>query len=89
MPLSRVEQEKLGSLGEKARTMASEQKQGLTDSLREKKDDLVGRVDDKLQQGGDTGSQSGSQLAGGQPSGDTFHAPHDQGSAQDFGAPKI
>ena len=89
MPLSRVEQEKLGSLGEKARTMASEQKQGLTDRLREKKDDLVGRVDDKLQQGGDTGSQSGTQLAGGQPSGDTFHARHDQGSAQDFGAPKI
>ncbi|CAD7339977.1 DUF3618 domain-containing protein [Sphingomonadales bacterium 56] len=84
LPISRVEQEKLGSLGEKARTMASEQKQGLTDTLREKKDDLVGRVDDKLQQGDNTGNQPGNQSTG-----DAFHAQHDQGSARDFGAPKI
>lgn len=48
IPLSRVEQEELGSLGAKARAMASEQKDVLTDTLREKKDELVQKADDAL-----------------------------------------
>jgi len=73
LPISRLEEEKLGPLGEKARTMASEQKDGLAETLREKKDDLVGRADDKLQQG-QQGQQN--QAAGG----DAFHADHGQGN---------
>ena len=42
LPVSRQEQEKLGSVGQKARDMASEQ-------IREKKDQLVENVDQKLQ----------------------------------------
>lgn len=52
LPLSRTEQEKLGQLGEKARAMANEQKDNLTGALREKKDELVNKADDRLQQGG-------------------------------------
>jgi hypothetical protein len=82
LPISRLEEEKLGPLGEKARTMASEQKEGLTETLREKKDDLVGRADDKLQQG-QQGQQN--QAAGG----DAFHADHGSGNQRDFGSPQI
>ncbi|WP_022681560.1 DUF3618 domain-containing protein [Sphingobium bisphenolivorans] len=60
VPLSRTEQEKLGPLGEKARAAASEQKDALTDKLREAKDGLVDKADSSLQQGGET-SSSGQQ----------------------------
>jgi len=62
--------------------MASEQKDGLTETLREKKDDLVGRADDKLQQG-QQGQQN--QAAGGE----AFHADHGQGNQRDFGSPLV
>lgn len=51
LPLSRTEQEKLGTLGEQARSMVSEKKAHLTDTLRERKDELVGKAEEKLQQG--------------------------------------
>lgn len=51
LPLSRAEQEKLGELGEQARTLASEQKESLANTLREKKDEMVDRAESRLQQG--------------------------------------
>lgn len=49
LPLSRAEQETLGGVGEKARALASEQKDGLVDKLREKKDEIVDQADERLQ----------------------------------------
>ena len=51
IPVSRQEQEKLGSLGAKARDVASEQKDQLTSKAMEKKDQLLDKADEKLQQG--------------------------------------
>jgi len=50
LPVSRQEREKLGSLGEKARDMASEQKDQLTSKAMDKKDELLDKVDEKLRQ---------------------------------------
>lgn len=49
LPVSRKEQEKLGSVGLKARDMASEQKDQLASQVREKKDELLLKADQKLQ----------------------------------------
>ena len=49
VPISRQEQEKLGSLGEKAREAANERKDQLTSQLRDKKDELLEKADQKLQ----------------------------------------
>lgn len=49
IPVSRQEQEKLGSVGLKAREMASEQKDQLTSKAMEKKDELLEKADEKLQ----------------------------------------
>ena len=49
LPVSRQEQEKLGSVGQKAREMASEQKDQLTSKAMEKKDELLEKADQKLQ----------------------------------------
>ncbi|MFL6734698.1 MAG: DUF3618 domain-containing protein [Sphingomicrobium sp.] len=49
VPISRTEQDKLGSLGAKARDAASEQKDQLTEQVREKKDELLEKADEKLQ----------------------------------------
>lgn len=57
LPLSRTEQERLGALGEKARSMAAEQKDALAETLREKKDELVEKADSTLQQGGHSASR--------------------------------
>jgi hypothetical protein len=51
IPVSRQEQDKLGSVGLKAREMASEQKDQLTSKAMEKKDELLEKADEKLQQG--------------------------------------
>ena len=48
LPISRQEQEKLGTVGAKARDLADEQKAHLTSQLREKKDEIVRRADEKL-----------------------------------------
>jgi len=55
LPVTRTEQEKLGALGSKARDMVDEKTHEATSQLREKKDDLLERADEKLQpaQGGD------------------------------------
>ena len=50
IPVSRQEQEKLGDIGQKARDMASEQKDQLTSKAMEKKDELLDKADEKLQQ---------------------------------------
>jgi hypothetical protein len=55
LPVTRQEQEKLGSVGLKAREMASEQKDQLTSKAMEKKDDLLEKADQKLQQGSSQG----------------------------------
>ena len=67
LPISRTEQEKLHGLGEKARDAASEQKEQLTSTLREKKDEVVDKADQKLSEtgsSGTSGSSSTSQSAG-------------------------
>jgi hypothetical protein len=51
IPVSRQEREKLGSVGLKAREMATEQKDQLTSKAMEKKDELLQKADEKLQQG--------------------------------------
>ena len=62
LPISRQEQEKLGSLGEQARDMASEQKDQLTEQLRDKKDELVEKADQKLQETTSVGKGSGTEV---------------------------
>jgi hypothetical protein len=52
LPVSRQEQEKLGPLGSKARDMADDQKEQLTSKAMEKKDELLDKADEKLQQRG-------------------------------------
>jgi len=49
IPVSRQEQEKLGGIGQKARELASEQKEQLTSKAMEKKDELLDKADQKLQ----------------------------------------
>lgn len=51
IPVSRTEQEKLGALGSKARDMANERKDQLTEQAMQKKDELLEKADQKLQQG--------------------------------------
>jgi hypothetical protein len=48
VPISRTEQDKLGSLGGKARDMASERKDQLVSQASEKKDELLDKADQKL-----------------------------------------
>ena len=60
IPISRKEQETLGGLGEKARDLASEQKEQLTSQIREKKDELLEKADEKLQKSPSEGGQPGS-----------------------------
>ncbi len=50
LPISRQEQEKFGSVGEKARDMAAEQKDQIASKLSEKKDQVLEKADEKLQQ---------------------------------------
>ena len=54
LPVTRTEKEKLAPLGNKARDMIDEHKEEVTSKLREKKDELLDRADQKLQstQGG-------------------------------------
>ena len=59
IPISRQEQDTLGSVGEKARDMASEQKDKAASMLHEKKDQVLEKADEKIQQAG-SGQQSGS-----------------------------
>ena len=52
LPITRQEQEKLGSVGEKARDMASEQKDQIASKMSEKKDEMLEKADEKIQQSG-------------------------------------
>ena len=61
LPVSRKEQEKLGSIGHKARDMASEQKDQLTSKAMEKKDQLLDKADEKLEQSRQGQSPQGQQ----------------------------
>ena len=56
LPVTRQEKEKLGGVGLKAREMASEQKDQLTSKAMEKKDELLEKVDHKLQRDDGQGS---------------------------------
>jgi hypothetical protein len=60
LPISRQEQEKLGTVGEKARSVAGEQKDAIASQLREKKDQVLEKADGQLQQSsaGDQPAQS-------------------------------
>ena len=83
LPISRQEQEKLGGVGAKARELASEQKDQVASQLREKKDELVEKADQKLQQSGSQpqgGPSQGGELQG-QPSAGSFS----QDRPQQFG----
>ena len=57
LPVSRQEQEKLGSVGRQARDLASEQKEQLTAQLSEKKDELVDKAEQSLRPEGGQGGQ--------------------------------
>lgn len=65
VPLTRVEEEQLSGAGEKAREVIGEQKDNLVSAAREKKDELVAKVEDQAQppagQGGATQSPQGGQ----------------------------
>jgi ElaB/YqjD/DUF883 family membrane-anchored ribosome-binding protein len=63
LPISRQEQEKLGSVGEKARDMASEQKDQIASKLHETAD----QASEKLQQGSPDQQQSSQQQSFQQP----------------------
>lgn len=72
LPISQTEQEQLAGLGEKARELADEHKDKLTEVVRDKKDDLVAKVQESV--GADQGSgqnegQNQSQGFGGQSPG--------------------
>jgi hypothetical protein len=73
VPISRQEQDKLGSIGAKARDVASEQKDQFASQAREKKDQLLEKADQTLQQSGSQqsdrgpGFQSDQSQAQGQP----------------------
>ena len=60
VPITRQEQDKLGSIGEKARDVVGQQSEQVTAQLREKKDQLLDKADEKLQSVGasSTGEQS-------------------------------
>jgi ElaB/YqjD/DUF883 family membrane-anchored ribosome-binding protein len=58
LPISRQEQEKLGSVGEKAREIAGEQKEQIAATLHDQKDRVLETADEKLQQGGSEQAQS-------------------------------
>jgi len=49
LPITRQEQDKLGSLGEKARDVIDENKEQVTSQIREKKDELLDKADAALQ----------------------------------------
>ena len=69
IPISRKEQEKLGNVGEKARNLASEQKDQIASKLHEKKDEIVGKAEENLQPSQDRQPTSGQQTGDGhQPS---------------------
>lgn len=59
IPVSRMEQEKLGDLGDKARGLANEGKETLISQARDKKDELLEKADQKLQQSGGEQAPSG------------------------------
>ncbi len=66
LPITRQEQDTLGSVGEKARDVASEQKDQIASKLHEKKDELVEKADQKVQQS--SSGQKGPQGQQGQQS---------------------
>ena len=68
IPVSRTEQEKLGSLGGKALDAANEGKEALTSQMLEKKDELLEKADQKLQPSSEGQPQQGS--GSGQPGGE-------------------
>jgi ElaB/YqjD/DUF883 family membrane-anchored ribosome-binding protein len=60
LPITRKEQDTLSRVGEKARDMASEQKDQITSRLSDAKDQALDKADEKLQQvGSDQGQQQG------------------------------
>ncbi|CAA9441717.1 MAG: hypothetical protein AVDCRST_MAG51-3335 [uncultured Ramlibacter sp.] len=61
VPITRTEQEKLGSIGGKARDMASQQKDQLTEQATQKKDQLLEKADEKLQQAQSQQGEQGQQ----------------------------
>lgn len=58
LPITRQEQDKLGSVGEKVRDLASEQKDQIASKLHETKDQVLEKADEKLQQSGTDKPQS-------------------------------
>jgi hypothetical protein len=67
IPVSRTEQEKLGDIGGMALDKANEGKEALTNQAIEKKDELLEKADQKLQQSSEAQPQQGS--GGSQPTG--------------------
>ncbi len=59
IPLTETEEQKLSSLGGQARDLASEQTGKLTDTLREKKDEAVERIEGAARSAGQSGSGQG------------------------------
>ncbi|HKT76310.1 MAG TPA: DUF3618 domain-containing protein [Sphingobium sp.] len=93
LPVSRAEQDALGELGEQARSFASEQKDSLTDTLREKKDELVGQAQDRLQDSqaapssAPSAQQQGQAGQQGQQAGSSFSSPSSSSSSSPGSSP--
>lgn len=60
LPVSRTEEEYLGTAGEKALDKAQEQGEYLVQTAREKKDDMVDKADEKMSSGSGSRPQAGS-----------------------------
>ena len=65
LPITEQEQDKLGTLGDKARDVIDESKDQVASQLREKKDELLGKADAALQPAGDAAPHAGDRPAGG------------------------
>jgi hypothetical protein len=68
VPITRQEQDKLGAIGEKARDVVGQQSEQVSAQLRDKKDQLLDKADEKLQSVG-TSSSDQQQTGEYQPSG--------------------
>lgn len=63
LPTTQTEREKLGSVGSKARDLADEQKNKLADVVQGKKDEIVSRVEEKVQGSGQPSAGAGAEPA--------------------------
>jgi hypothetical protein len=86
VPVSRTEQEKLGAIGGAALDKANEGKEALMSQAAEKKDELLEKADQTLQQAGSGDARAGDQQAPGQQAGGAQAGGAQQPGGQQAGA---